>query len=53
MVRRAFRLVCLRDTNKSDDGDVSRLADLFEKNNAYNMRDLIEETSILPQCIGK
>ncbi|MGE0617027.1 MAG: DUF1585 domain-containing protein [Bacteriovoracia bacterium] len=50
MAKRAFRLVCLREPSGDESGTIVQLATSFEADN-YNLRELIEDASILPQCM--
>jgi hypothetical protein len=52
MSQRSFELVCMR-TPKIDfeKKEIKRLADLFQANDNFNMRNLLAETSIL--CMGE
>lgn len=52
MAERAFTLVCVRAPVTDEKNTIAALADQFERNQ-YNLRDLIENAAILPQCVGR
>ncbi len=52
MAKRAFRFVCLRESFADEESTIAALADRFEANNGFNMRNLIEDAAVLPQCLG-
>ncbi|MGE0615796.1 MAG: DUF1585 domain-containing protein [Bacteriovoracia bacterium] len=50
MAKRAFREVCQRPSEASDESKIRQLADSFEAH-GYSLRRLFEETAVLPNCL--
>jgi hypothetical protein len=51
MAKRAFTRICHRDPSSTEEAIINSLKDKFEASN-YNLSSLIEETAILPACLG-
>ena len=49
--RRAFKLTCLREAGDSDQSSIDDLANYFA-DTGYNLRNLIERSAVLGQCLG-
>lgn len=51
MAKRVFKLVCMKDPTSTEDSSfVEQMADQFENNNNYNMKNLIVKTSA--RCVA-
>jgi len=51
MAKRAFKKICHRDPELTEAGIISALKEKFEASN-YNLRTLLEETAVIPACLG-
>jgi hypothetical protein len=52
MSTKVFELVCIRKPKiDSEKKEIKRLADVFQANDNFNMKNLVAETSIL--CLGE
>lgn len=52
LAKRAFKSVCHRSSEESEEGDIQELAHQFEESN-YNLRVLFQRAAILPRCLGE
>jgi len=52
-VKRAWKVVCLRDHEPGEEGKLERLADQFDTTLGFKLTKLMEVIAVQPECLGR